>query len=63
MQIFPEFMEKLMAGEKVIAVELDPPFKADDRKLIESCYQMKAKEADIVTVADSPLAMSRAEAF
>ncbi len=63
MQIFPEFMEKLMAGEKVIAVELDPPFKADDRKLIESCYQMKAKEADIVTVADSPLARSRADSF
>lgn len=62
-QIFPAFMEKLMAGEKVIAVELDPPFTADDRRLMEGCYQMKAKEVDIVTVADSPLARSRADSL
>lgn len=62
-KILPKFMEKLMAGEKVIAVELDPPFTADDRKLMEGCYQMKAKNVDIVTVADSPLARSRADSL
>ncbi|MGN0464878.1 MAG: bifunctional homocysteine S-methyltransferase/methylenetetrahydrofolate reductase [Lachnospiraceae bacterium] len=62
-QILPAFMEKLIAGEKVIAVELDPPFTADDRRLIEGCYQMKAKDVDIVTVADSPLARSRADSL
>lgn len=62
-KIFPKFMEKLMEGEKVIAVELDPPFAADDRRLMEGCYQMKARDVDIVTVADSPLARSRADSF
>lgn len=59
--IIPPFMEKLKRGEKVIAVELDPPFAADDRKLMEGCYKMKSQHADIVTVADSPLARSRAD--
>lgn len=55
------FMEKLLSGEKVFAVELDPPFDQNDKKLMDGIALMKQSGADIVTIADSPLARPRAD--
>lgn len=55
------FMEKLERGEKVIAVELDPPFDQNAEKLMEGAFLLKKHHADIITLADSPLARARAD--
>lgn len=55
------FMEKLERGEKVIAVELDPPFDQNAEKLLEGAFRLKERGADIITLADSPLARARAD--
>ena len=55
------FMAKLQQGEKVIAVELDPPFNQDAQKLMEGAFQLKQSGVDIITIADSPLARARAD--
>lgn len=55
------FMAKLQRGEKVIAVELDPPFNQDAQKLMEGAFQLKQSGVDIITIADSPLARARAD--
>lgn len=56
------FMEKLLSGQKVIAVELDPPFHEDVSKLLTGCRRLKGK-ADIITLADSPMARARADSI
>ena len=43
------FMAKLQRGEKVIAVELDPPFNQDAQKLMEGAFQLKQSGVDIIT--------------
>ena len=58
---YTPFMKKLAAGEKVFAVELDPPFDQNDTKLMNGIALMKKSGADIVTLADSPLARPRAD--
>ena len=55
------FMEKLQRGEKVIAVELDPPFDQNAQKLLEGAFRLKKSNVDIITLADSPLARARAD--
>lgn len=55
------FMEKLERGEKVIAVELDPPFDQNAEKLMEGAFRLKGHDVDIITLADSPLARARAD--
>ena len=55
------FLEKLEKGEKVIAVELDPPFDHNAEKLLEGAYMLKRQHVDIITLADSPLARARAD--
>lgn len=62
MEAFTPFMRKLLAGEKVFAVELDPPFDANDKKLMEGAAVLKDIDVDMVTLADSPLARPRADA-
>jgi homocysteine S-methyltransferase len=57
------FMQKLDDGLPVIAVELDPPFDQNEEKLLEGSYQLKNHKVDIITIADSPLGRSRADAF
>ena len=52
------FIEQLQ-GKKVIAVELDPPYDADDAKIIAAAARLKELGADILTVADSPQGRSR----
>ncbi len=57
------FMELLESGEKVLAVEIDPPVDTDVSFLMEASRQMKQSGAHIVTVADSPLARTRADSL
>lgn len=59
---FP-LIERMNRGEKVIAVELDPPFHEDHTKLMEGAYYLKEKGVDMITIADSPMARSRADSF
>lgn len=57
------FKERLLAGEKVVAVEIDPPFDNDSSFIVEAAKAAKAAGADIVTIADSPLARARADSI
>lgn len=56
------FIEKLSQGEKVFVVELDAPFDAQIEKFRKGVYALKENGVDIITVSDSPLARSRADA-
>lgn len=53
------FWEKLQKGQKVIAVELDPPANADLSKFMAGAWQLKGQGADIITIADCPIARAR----
>lgn len=57
------FAIKLLAGEKVIAVELDPPLDADCSHIAEAAPYLRDAGADAITVADSPLARARADSM
>lgn len=48
------FYTKLNEGQFAVAVELDPPFKAEFSRVKEGARLLKEKGADIITVADSP---------
>ncbi len=54
-----EFLQKLEAGKKVIAVELDPPYDAEFEKIMERANILKAVGVDMLTFADSPMARAR----
>jgi methionine synthase I (cobalamin-dependent)/5,10-methylenetetrahydrofolate reductase len=51
------------AGKKVIAVELDAPIDLNCGFLTDSAARVHACGADLVTVADSPLARTRADSI
>ena len=53
--------EKLLRGEKVIAVELDPPYNADGEKLLACAQTLSKYPVDVLTFADSPMGRSRAD--
>ncbi len=53
--------EKLLSGEKIIAVELDPPYNADDVKLLSCAKTLSGYPVDVLTFADSPMGRSRAD--
>lgn len=55
------FREKLLRGEKVIAVELDPPYDAESSKLLSCAKYLQDYPIDVVTFADSPMGRSRAD--
>ena len=57
------FKEKLLAGGKVIAVELDPPDDADITYLLNASKKAKNCGADVITLTDSPLARTRADSM
>ena len=44
-------------------MELDPPFDADMEKLLRGGLDLRGTPADIITLADSPLARSRADSL
>lgn len=46
------FARRLERGEKVIAVELDPPRNADSAKYMSGAWTLKAAGVDAITIAD-----------
>ncbi len=56
-----DFYQLLKSGKKVIAVELDPPYDANIDQIMECAHVVKAKGADVITFADSPLGRSRVD--
>lgn len=53
------FLRKLNAGEKVIAIELDSPRNADLTGYLEEAKKLQAAGADLLTIADCPIAQAR----
>ncbi len=56
--------EKAAKGEKskkLIAVELVPPFTADDAKIVEMSLQLKKMGVDVLTFPDSPSGRTRVD--
>lgn len=56
-----EFYSLFDKSRKVIAVELDPPFDANDSKILECANKLKELMVDVVTIADSPMGRSRVD--
>lgn len=55
-------VERIQKGQKVIMVELDPPFDGNYQKVVEGALYLKGKGTDIITLSDSPLARARMDA-
>ena len=53
------FLRKLRAGQRVIAVELDSPKDADLTAYLEGARRLQTAGADLLTVADCPIARAR----
>ncbi|MDD6427874.1 MAG: bifunctional homocysteine S-methyltransferase/methylenetetrahydrofolate reductase [Lachnospiraceae bacterium] len=53
------FYKKLIAGEKPIIVELDPPFGSDISKVMKSAQRLSDAGIDMITLSDSPMGRSR----
>ena len=56
-------LDLLKSGEKVLAVEIDPPVDTDVSFLLAASRRMKQAGAHLITVADSPLARTRADSL
>lgn len=53
------FLRKLNRGEKIIAVELDPPENSEFEKYLKGASELDKAGADLITIADCPVARSR----
>ncbi len=53
------FLDKLSRGERVLAVELDPPEGTDTEFFTSGAVKLKRAGADIITIADCPVARPR----
>ena len=53
------FLRKLRTGQRVIAVELDSPKDADLTVYLEGARRLQAAGADLLTIADCPIARAR----
>lgn len=53
------FWEKLRRGERVFAVELDPPADATLTQFMAGARELKRAGVDIITIADCPIARAR----
>lgn len=56
-----EFEQILSNGYKPILVEIDPPVDTDFEHMMSSSMMLKQAGADMITIADSPLAKARAD--
>lgn len=54
---------KAKLAKKPIAVELDPPMDCDPDFILHAAQQLKQAGVDTITVADSPMAKTRADSF
>ena len=57
------FLEKLNQGQKVVAVELDPPYDANYEKVMECAFHLQDCNIDMITMADSPMGRSRVDSI
>lgn len=53
--------EKIKAGKRMIAVELDPPADSNIEKFMQGAERLKASGVDAVTIADCPVARVRVD--
>lgn len=51
--------DSTIKDKKLIAVELAPPFGADDKKLLEAAHSLKGLGVDVLTFPDSPSGRTR----
>jgi homocysteine S-methyltransferase len=58
-----EFAQKLSRGKFVIAVEMDPPRGLSTHKLLAGASLLAEAGADVINVADSPMARMRMSAW
>lgn len=54
-------LEKLKQGQKIIAVELDPPVDTDIAFFMDSARRLKELGVDAITIADCPIARARVD--
>lgn len=57
-----KILRKLEKNEKVFVVELDPPFDCNIDKVRDGACILKQAGVDLMTLADSPMARTRADA-
>jgi len=55
------FWEKLSRGERVTAVELDPPVNDDGSAFLSKARTLRDAGADVITLADCPIGRPRAD--
>lgn len=53
--------DKLSRGDKVVAVELDPPVNSDIRAFLTGAQALQMAGADAITIADCPVSRARAD--
>ena len=53
------FWNKVLAGERVVAVELDPPLTPQIDKFLQGAKTLQAAGVDILTIADCPVGRAR----
>jgi methionine synthase I (cobalamin-dependent)/5,10-methylenetetrahydrofolate reductase len=58
-----QFAQKLMAGKFAVSVEMDPPRGLSTHKLIAAASVLADAGADVINVADSPMARMRMSAW
>jgi homocysteine S-methyltransferase len=58
-----ELAQKLAAGKFIFAVEMDPPRGLSTHKLVAAASLLKEAGADVIDVADSPMARMRMSAW
>ena len=58
-----QFAQKLMAGNFAVSVEMDPPRGLSTHKLIAAASVLAEAGADVINVADSPMARMRMSAW
>ncbi|MBR5484882.1 MAG: bifunctional homocysteine S-methyltransferase/methylenetetrahydrofolate reductase [Oscillospiraceae bacterium] len=56
-------LKAIYPNRKIVAVELDPPIAPDCDFVVDAARKLSAAGADIITIADSPLAKSRADSI
>ena len=54
-------LQKLKSGQKIIAVEVDPPLDANIDFFMESAKRLSALKVDLITIADCPIARARVD--
>lgn len=53
--------QKIQRGEKIIAVEFDPPNHCDITRFMENAQYLSEAGVDAITIADCPIARARAD--